>query len=115
MFDSWTEYLDYLIDNLIAEEENRQKFRALKRQAMEQLPWMHEDRINQQMLGLVMKNDHWASSAFGKWLTSQRAYFDQQTRANGPRDPNKKAPFLDRDGKPVWTGGMEEWRERHHS
>lgn len=83
MFDTWLEYAEYLIDNLI-EEEHRPKFRGLIKTMKSQLPWMHIDRVAQKMLPLIMKNDYFSDYSFGKMLNTSKTWADQYQEKNGP-------------------------------
>lgn len=83
MFDSWLEYAEYLIDNLI-EPEHRDQFRKLIRIYKEQCPWMHIDRVAQKILPLIMKNDYFSDYSFGKMLNTSRSWYDQHREKNGP-------------------------------
>ena len=94
MFDSWIEYLEYLIDNLV-NEEHRPLFRKQIATAKEQLPWMTYDRIAQKMLPSVMKNDYFSDYSFAKWLLTSRRYADDWERAHGYPMPEDYAPALE--------------------
>lgn len=82
MFDSWLEYAEYLIDNLI-EEQHRDQFRKLIRTYKEQCPWMHIDRVAQKILPLIMKNDYFSDYSFGKMLNTSRQWAQQYEEKNG--------------------------------
>ena len=83
MFDTWLEYAEYLIDNLI-EEQHRDKFRGLIRTMKEQLPWMHIDRVAQKLLPLIMKNDYFPDYSFGKLLNTSKTWAEQYQEKHGP-------------------------------
>jgi predicted phosphoadenosine phosphosulfate sulfurtransferase len=92
MFDTWIEYLNYLIETLIA-EEHRIKFYGLIVQMKEALPWMHIDRVAQKMMPMVMKNDYFSDYSFGKLLTSSKNWADQYQREHGPMAPDTVRAF----------------------
>lgn len=93
MFDTWIEYLEYLIDNLI-EEENRETFRNRIAQAQRMLPWMHIDRIAQKMLPSVLKNDYFGDYSFAKWTNASRKWGEEEARRLGHALPENYAhPF----------------------
>lgn len=90
MFDTWLEYLEYLIENLV-KEEHREKFYKQIQTAKRALPWMTYDRIAQKMLPAVMKNDYFSDYSFAKWLQTSRNYAKQWEREHGypmPEDFN---------------------------
>jgi predicted phosphoadenosine phosphosulfate sulfurtransferase len=92
MFDTWIEYLDYLIDHLI-EPEHREQFRNLVKSMKSQLPWMHIDRVAQKMIPLVMKNDYFSDYSFGKLVTSSKNWADSWEREHGPLTPDSQGPI----------------------
>lgn len=91
MFDTWLEYAEYLIDNLI-EEQHRPQFRKLIRTYKEQCPWMHIDRVAQKMLPLIMKNDYFSDYSFGKMVNTSRQWALQYEEKNGPLPENWAMP-----------------------
>jgi predicted phosphoadenosine phosphosulfate sulfurtransferase len=94
MFDSWLEYAEYLIDNLI-EPEHRPKFRKLIATYKAQCPWMHIDRVAQKMLPLIMKNDYFSDYSFGKMLNTSKTWADQYQEKNGPLPVDWAKPVED--------------------
>lgn len=94
MFDSWLEYAEYLIDNLI-EEEHRPKFRKLIATYKQQCPWMHIDRVAQKMLPLIMKNDYFSDYSFGKMLNTSKTWAEQYQEKNGPLPDDWAKPVED--------------------
>lgn len=83
MFDSWAEYLDYLIENLVLDKQAQQRFYNMRDNAAKELPWMPMERISQCLLTFVMKNDHWTSSGFGKWVVSNKQWAGEVLRMTG--------------------------------
>lgn len=82
MFDSWLEYVEYLIDTLV-EPEHRGKFRNQIVLAKRALPWMTLDRIAQKILPSVMKNDYFNDYSFAKWLQASKRFAADWEEANG--------------------------------
>lgn len=94
MFDTWLEYAEYLIDNLI-EDEHRPKFRNMITTYKRTCPWMHIDRVAQKLLPLIMKNDYHNDYSFPKLLQSSRSWAEQYQEKNGPLPDDWARPVDD--------------------
>ncbi|AWN07825.1 phosphoadenosine phosphosulfate reductase [Microbacterium phage Hendrix] len=81
VFDTYVEYFNYLVDNII-DEEYQEGFRSQFRRAQKMLPWMHPERIAQKMLAAVLKNDR-SDYTFSKWTTGSVRWGKQVRRQTG--------------------------------
>lgn len=77
MFDTWMDYLDYLVENLPqgTEEERaqvRERFESMKRSARVQLPWVQDDVIAKQLLKQILRRDYYPEGAFGQFIITEK-------------------------------------------
>lgn len=81
VFDTYVEYFDYLVANIV-DEEYQPGFHHQFQRAQKAVPWMHPERIAQKMLAAVLKNDR-SEYTFSKWLTGSVNYGKRVRRATG--------------------------------
>jgi predicted phosphoadenosine phosphosulfate sulfurtransferase len=62
MFESWTEYVEYLIDNLCTEQYQKDMFYKLWRSIWVGLPRLPKEQAAQLMVGAVINNDLYGSN-----------------------------------------------------
>lgn len=78
MFDTWMDYLDYLVENLprgTAEENQhvKEQFEKMKSYARRVLPYVSEDQVAKQLLKQVLRRDYYPEGAFGQWVIAQKS------------------------------------------
>lgn len=86
VFDTYSEYFEYLVNNIV-DEEYREGFFNQYRRARKAVPWMHPDRVAQKMLPAVLKNDR-SEYTFAKWMTTSIKYGKKYRRLNGTWPPS---------------------------
>lgn len=82
MFNSWTEYENYLIDNLISEQENRDLMRKQRHKLDISLPGMDEDSKAQLMCNAVVGNDIYGST-IDMFIVSNKRKLKAKEARNG--------------------------------
>jgi len=59
MFTSWAEYRDYLVENLVTEEADREDFRKLWRRGEGKYDAETTEKLHRMQVKAVLANDHW--------------------------------------------------------
>lgn len=87
MFDTWAEYVEYLIEHLVP-AEHRPSFQMWRTILRTELPYLTEERIDRQVLKAVLRMDYYEEfSTLGKFLLAGQNRAKRWEAQHGPLRP----------------------------